>query len=154
MRIPVEQQNSNLKNKLISVCSTSQPPTLFGIQYNNLQGNRMKEKFWNFQKLPLRSSCTFYRLQLMSSLDLFAIQKPICILAVGVNQLDKDNFCYWHECYCWSIKWYFVLLTLASVFSWPPRSWSVGWSSAWGKLTVDAGAKSRCWSEVGADYWL
>ena len=55
------------------------PPTLFGIQYGNLQGNRMKVKFWNFQKLSPPSSCTFYLLQLISSLDLFAIQQPICI---------------------------------------------------------------------------
>ena len=39
----------------------------------------MKEKFWNFQKLSPPSSCTFYLLQLMSSLDLFAIQQRICI---------------------------------------------------------------------------
>ena len=79
MKIPVEQYNCNLKKKLIWLCSTSRPPTLFGIQYDNLQGNRMKEKFWNFQKLSPPPSCTFYLMKLPSLLDLFAIQQPICI---------------------------------------------------------------------------
>ena len=74
--LTIQLQFEEKTNMAVQHISTPYP---FGIQYDNLQGNGMKEKFWNFQKLSLRSSCTFYRLQLMRSLDLFAIQKPICI---------------------------------------------------------------------------
>ena len=124
----------------------------------------MKEKFWNFQKLSLPSSCTFYLLQLMSSLDLFAIQQRICIrrrirririisaidMSVTVGRSSGILCCWlWLQC---SVDRREVDRLVGQVpeASWPwmPAPRAAG-EARW-LLTIDYSASA----DYSADYWL